>query len=95
MHGGVPLSMPVCSPAYVLATSTDRVPSCTAAFTGGRHLSMADISVAGKFAVGSQVGHLKTVIILAGGFLLFEEPMPLKKLAGIVLGMSGIIWCGT
>ena len=38
------------------------------------------------------MGHLKTVIILAGGFLLFEEPMPPKKLAGIVLGMSGIIW---
>ena len=36
---------------------------------------------------------MKTVIILAGGFLLFEEPMPPKKLAGIVLGMSGIIWC--
>ena len=42
-----------------------------------------------------QVGHLKTVIILAGGFLLFHEAMPLKKLAGIVLGMSGIVWCAT
>ena len=40
-----------------------------------------------------QVGHLKTVIILAGGCMLFGEAMPPKKLAGVVLGMSGILWC--
>ena len=40
-----------------------------------------------------QVGHLKTVIILAGGCLLFGEAMPPKKLAGVVLGMMGILWC--
>ncbi|KAK9834834.1 hypothetical protein WJX81_002364 [Elliptochloris bilobata] len=38
------------------------------------------------------VGHLKTVIILAGGFVLFNEAMPPKKLAGVALGMGGIIW---
>lgn len=38
------------------------------------------------------MGHLKTVVILAGGFLLFQEAMAPKKLAGIVLGMSGIVW---
>ena len=39
-----------------------------------------------------QAGHLKTVVILSGGFLLFDEQMPLKKLAGVVLAMMGIIW---
>lgn len=43
---------------------------------------------------GSQIGHLKTVIILAGGFLLFDEAMPPKKLAGVALAMGGIMWCG-
>ncbi len=38
------------------------------------------------------MGHLKTVIILAGGFLLFSEAMPPKKLAGVALGMGGIVW---
>ncbi len=38
------------------------------------------------------MGHLKTVIILAGGFLLFNEAMPPKKLAGVALGMGGIVW---
>ncbi len=40
----------------------------------------------------SQMGHLKTVIILAGGFLLFDEKMPAKKLAGVLLALAGIIW---
>ena len=38
-------------------------------------------------------GHVKTVIILAGGVLLFGDDMPPKKLAGISLAMGGIIWC--
>ena len=37
-------------------------------------------------------GHIKTVIILAGGVLLFGDTMPLKKLSGIGLAMIGIIW---
>ena len=41
------------------------------------------------------MGHLKTVIILAGGCVLFGEAMPPKKLAGVVLGMSGILWCAS
>ena len=40
-----------------------------------------------------QVGHLKTVVILAGGFLIFNEAMPPKKLAGVALSLTGIIWC--
>lgn len=36
--------------------------------------------------------HVKTVIILAGGVLLFGDEMPPKKLAGISLALSGIIW---
>lgn len=39
-----------------------------------------------------QAGHLKTVLILSGGFVLFNESMPMKKLAGVVLAMVGIIW---
>ena len=40
-----------------------------------------------------QVGHLKTVIVLAGGFLIFNEAMPPKKLAGVTLSLAGIGWC--
>ena len=38
------------------------------------------------------VGHVKTVIILAGGCVFFQDDMPLKKLAGISVAMVGIIW---
>ncbi|BDA44650.1 Solute carrier family 35 member E3 [Coccomyxa sp. Obi] len=38
------------------------------------------------------MGHLKTVIILAGGFVLFDEAMPPKKLAGVLCALGGIIW---
>ncbi len=33
------------------------------------------------------------MVILAGGCVLFGEAMPPKKLAGVVLGMCGILWC--
>ena len=39
-----------------------------------------------------QMGHLKTVIILAGGFVLFDEKMPAKKLGGVLLALVGIVW---
>ena len=32
------------------------------------------------------------MLILSGGFVLFNESMPMKKLAGVVLAMVGIIW---
>lgn len=38
------------------------------------------------------VGHIKTVIVLAGGCILFKEEMPLQRLLGIILAMSGIGW---
>ncbi|PNW72757.1 hypothetical protein CHLRE_15g641266v5 [Chlamydomonas reinhardtii] len=38
------------------------------------------------------VGHFKTILILAGGCLLFGESMPWKRLAGIALTMCGIAW---
>ncbi|KAG2423567.1 hypothetical protein HXX76_015207 [Chlamydomonas incerta] len=38
------------------------------------------------------VGHFKTILILAGGCLLFGEAMPWKRLAGIGLTMCGIAW---
>lgn len=37
-------------------------------------------------------GHLKTVIILTGGCLLFGDSMPAKKLLGVGVAMSGIVW---
>jgi solute carrier family 35 protein E3 len=38
------------------------------------------------------VGHLKTVIILSGGCLIFGDEMPPKKLLGVSIAMAGIIW---
>lgn len=38
------------------------------------------------------VGHLKTVIILTGGCLLFGDEMPPKKLLGVCVAMAGIVW---
>jgi solute carrier family 35 protein E3 len=38
------------------------------------------------------VGHVKTVIILAGGCIFFGDEMPAKKLAGISVAMGGIVW---
>lgn len=38
------------------------------------------------------VGHLKTVIILTGGCLFFDDEMPPKKLLGVFVAMGGIIW---
>ena len=35
------------------------------------------------------------MLILSGGFLLFNEQMPVKKLAGVMLAMVGIIWYST
>ena len=35
---------------------------------------------------------MKTVIILMGGCLFFGDDMPMKKLAGISVAMSGIVW---
>jgi solute carrier family 35 protein E3 len=40
----------------------------------------------------SVVGHVKTVVILAGGFFIFQEAMPWQKLAGVSLAMLGIVW---
>lgn len=37
-------------------------------------------------------GHVKTVIVLAGGYLLFADAMPPKKLLGITISMAGIVW---
>eukprot|EP00879_Flechtneria_rotunda_P019748 GHRR01020752.1.p1 GENE.GHRR01020752.1~~GHRR01020752.1.p1 ORF type:complete len:315 (+),score=67.90 GHRR01020752.1:650-1594(+) len=38
------------------------------------------------------VGHLKTVIILTGGCMFFDDEMPLKKLLGVAVAMAGIAW---
>ena len=38
------------------------------------------------------LGHSKTVLIIVGGVTLFGEGMPLKKLAGVVLALGGIVW---
>ncbi len=38
------------------------------------------------------MGHSKMIFILAGGCLLFNEAMPLKRLAGISVTLLGISW---
>ena len=38
------------------------------------------------------LGHSKTIIIIAGGVLMFGEAMPAKKLAGVLLALAGIFW---
>jgi solute carrier family 35 protein E3 len=38
------------------------------------------------------VGHMKTVLIVTGGVLLFGDSMSLKKFGGLVCAMSGIVW---
>ncbi|GIL65038.1 hypothetical protein Vafri_18886 [Volvox africanus] len=38
------------------------------------------------------VGHSKTVLILAGGCLIFGEAMPWKRLLGVIVTMTGIVW---
>eukprot|EP00197_Chlamydomonas_leiostraca_P002559 CAMPEP_0202857364 /NCGR_PEP_ID=MMETSP1391-20130828/334_1 /ASSEMBLY_ACC=CAM_ASM_000867 /TAXON_ID=1034604 /ORGANISM="Chlamydomonas leiostraca, Strain SAG 11-49" /LENGTH=289 /DNA_ID=CAMNT_0049536155 /DNA_START=253 /DNA_END=1123 /DNA_ORIENTATION=- len=38
------------------------------------------------------VGHLKTVIILTGGVMMFGDSMPLKRFMGICVAMMGIFW---
>lgn len=38
------------------------------------------------------VGHVKTVIILAGGVVFFGDTMSQNKLGGIMVAMGGIIW---
>ncbi|GLI60906.1 hypothetical protein VaNZ11_003139 [Volvox africanus] len=38
------------------------------------------------------VGHSKTVLILAGGCLIFGEAMPWKRFLGVIVTMTGIVW---
>jgi len=38
------------------------------------------------------VGHIKTIIILAGGVIFFGDTMSGKKSCGILFAMGGIIW---
>lgn len=38
------------------------------------------------------VGHLKTILIVSGGVLIFGDSMVLKKLAGLCIAMTGIMW---
>lgn len=38
------------------------------------------------------VGHLKTVMIVSGGVFLFGDSMTAKKLLGLLVAMSGIVW---
>ena len=38
------------------------------------------------------VGHSKTVIILAGGALLFNDHFSVQKLLGVAVALAGIVW---
>ena len=43
-------------------------------------------------ALCAVVGHMKTVLILTGGCLLFGEEMPLPRFVGVCLALAGIFW---
>lgn len=66
----------------------------TAVLCRGRYLLFTLFFRTSVYNCGSvlQMGHLKTVIILAGGFVLFDESMPPKKLLGVLCALAGIIW---
>jgi solute carrier family 35 protein E3 len=38
------------------------------------------------------VGHVKTVLVLVGGVVIFGDTMPLKKFVGVSVTMAGVIW---
>lgn len=38
------------------------------------------------------VGHIKTVIIICGGVIFFDETMPWKKAMGVAVAMAGMGW---
>jgi solute carrier family 35 protein E3 len=38
------------------------------------------------------IGHMKTVLIVTGGVLLFGDTMGIQKLIGLLVAMSGIVW---
>ncbi len=40
----------------------------------------------------SVVGHVKTFVILAGSWFIFNEPMPIKKVLGLSVSMIGLVW---
>ena len=79
------------SSRYTLVTSQDATYVIVmVSLSGAVHLSQIKCGLlCCRYNV---VGHVKTVIILAGGCLFFGDDMPLKKLAGINVAMFGIIW---
>lgn len=38
------------------------------------------------------IGHLKLIIVLAGGVAFFGDQMPPKKLTGVCIALAGIAW---
>lgn len=38
------------------------------------------------------IGHLKLIIVLAGGVAFFGDQMPPKKFAGVCIALAGIAW---
>lgn len=37
-------------------------------------------------------GHLKTTLVIGGGWVLFGDPMPMQRLIGVVVTVAGVIW---
>lgn len=69
------------------------VASCVVAVA----VNLSQFLVLGRFtALTFQVmGHLKTLLVLLGGFLLFHESASGKQLAAIALAVGGMIWYGS
>jgi solute carrier family 35 protein E3 len=38
------------------------------------------------------VGHAKTCLVIASGFVFFDQPVVAKNVAGLVLALAGMIW---
>jgi drug/metabolite transporter (DMT)-like permease len=39
------------------------------------------------------VGHMKTILILILGFVVFNSPVIVRNVVGIAIAMVGMIWC--
>lgn len=40
------------------------------------------------------LGHAKTVLVLLGGWTIFQEVISLKQLAGMAIAVAGMVWYG-
>lgn len=66
--------------------------SCLAAIG----INLSQYMVLGRFSAAtySVVGHVKTVLVLTGGWAFFGENMTTKQLLGMAAAVAGMVWYG-